>query len=63
MAALRRRNIVEMLLKLTGAWHRPSSLTAGPGCTCESCVRAWDRHHPNRRSGRDPRRHLRLGLY
>jgi hypothetical protein len=48
MAALRRRKIFAALLKLTRRARRrsSSSLITGPGCTCESCVQAWDRHHP-----------------
>jgi hypothetical protein len=65
MAALRRRKIVATLLKLTRrARKRSSELTTGPGCTCESCVQAWDRHNPVTVSVvRSPaRRRLRPGL-
>jgi len=64
MAALRRRNVVAMLLKLAGASPRAKSLNGGPGCTCESCVQAWDRQHPVKVSpSRESGRRLRLGLY
>src|SRR5947209_653652 len=43
MAALRHRKIVATLLKLTRGARRSRSLSVGPGCTCESCVQAWDR--------------------
>ncbi len=64
MTPLRRRNIVATLLKLAGLTHRAGSLSDGPGCTCESCVQAWDRHRPAKVAApRDTRRRLRLGLY
>ena len=64
MAALRRRNVVAMLLKLAGVSPRAKSLRGGPGCTCESCVQAWDRQHPVKVSPpRESGRRLRLGLY
>ena len=63
MAALRRRTIVATLLKLTRRGRRLSSLSDGPGCTCASCVQAWDRHQrPARKAVLEPRR-MRLGLY
>lgn len=46
MTALRRRNVLASLLKLGRKARRSKSLSVGPGCTCESCVQAWDRHHP-----------------
>jgi hypothetical protein len=64
MAALRRRNVVAMLLKLAGASRSAKPFEAGPGCTCESCVQAWDRHQPVKASAQhDGRRRLRLTLY
>ncbi len=63
MAALRRRNIIATLLNLTRGSRRSRSLSIGPGCTCASCVQAWDRHNrPNVSPMRDSGR-LRLGLY
>ena len=65
MPALRRRKIFAALLKLTRRARRrsPSSLITGPGCTCESCVQAWDRHHPgNIAVARNAGRRLRPGL-
>lgn len=47
MSALRRSKIVATLFKIGRRARRPKSVSAGPGCTCESCVQAWDRHHPN----------------
>jgi hypothetical protein len=61
MAALRRRKIVEMFLQVILGSRRSRSLAVGPGCTCESCVQAWDRHHPKKQARREPRR-LRPGL-
>lgn len=63
MAALRRRNVVATLLKLTRLSRRSKALSVGPGCTCESCVQAWDRHNPPKVSARRESRLLRLGLY
>jgi hypothetical protein len=63
MTPLRRRRIVATLLKLTRRGRRLSSLSDGPGCTCESCVQAWDRHNrPVRQPVLETRR-VRLGLY
>jgi hypothetical protein len=61
MAALRRRNIVATLLQLIFGSRPSRSLAVGPGCTCESCVQAWDRHHPSKPARRQSRR-LRPGL-
>jgi len=63
MAALRRRKIVATLLKLTRGSRRSRSLSVGPGCTCESCVQAWDRHQAKPASVVHEARLLRLGLY
>ncbi len=63
MAALRRRKVVATLLKLTRLSRRSEALAVGPGCTCESCVQAWDRHHPSKLSPVRESRRLRLGLY
>jgi hypothetical protein len=46
MAAQRRSNILASLLKLGRKARRSRSLSAGPGCTCEKCVQAWDQHQP-----------------
>lgn len=46
MTALRRRRIVATLLKLGRKARSSKSISVGPGCTCESCVQAWDRHRP-----------------
>jgi len=65
MPALRRRKIFVALLKLTRRARRRSSpsLATGPGCTCESCVQAWDRHHTgNIAVARNAVRRLRPGL-
>jgi hypothetical protein len=61
MTALRPRNIVETLLQLTRRSRTSRALSVGPGCTCESCVQAWDRHHPEAARHGEVRR-LRLGL-
>jgi hypothetical protein len=63
MAALRRTNIVAALLQLTRTARRSASLSPGPGCTCESCVQAWDRHHPVKGSRVHDGGRLKLGLY
>ena len=63
MAALRRRKVVATLLKLTRGSRRSGSFSVGPGCTCESCVQAWDRHHGAPVSVVREARLLRLGLY
>jgi hypothetical protein len=63
MAALRRRKIVATLLKLTRRARPSSPPTTGPGCTCDSCVQAWDRHQPaDAASLRNPARRWRPGL-
>jgi len=63
MAALRRRKVVATLLKLTRTARRSASPSPGPGCTCESCVQAWDRHNPADASPVREVRRLRPGLY
>jgi hypothetical protein len=63
MAALRRTNIVATLLQLTRTARPSVSLLPGPGCTCESCVQAWDRHHPRKVSGMREGGRLKFGLY
>ena len=62
MTALRRRKIISALRKLSWRARKSSSLLVGPGCTCASCVQAWDRQNRIELSpSRDPR--LRPGLY
>jgi len=64
MAAQHRRNIVATLLQLAGLTRQAKALTLGPGCTCASCVQAWDRQRPAKTTKpRDTRRYRRLGLY
>lgn len=63
MTALRRRKILAALSKLIRRSRAPRSSMAGPGCTCESCVQAWDRHHPVRKARDRESRRLRVGLY
>ena len=64
MTPLRRRNILETLLKLAGASRLAKSPSAGPGCTCESCVQAWGRHQPVKAATQRERKGpLRLELY
>ena len=62
MTPLRRRKILETLRKMTWRSRPARSFTDGPGCTCESCVQAWDRNNPPLASARESRR-LRPGLY
>jgi len=62
MTAQRRSRLLTELFKLARRPRRQSSM-AGPGCTCFSCVQAWDRHHPNAASGGLEARRLRPGLY
>ena len=45
MTPLRFSTVVATLLKLARS-PRPVQAASGPGCSCESCVQAWDRHHP-----------------
>jgi hypothetical protein len=63
MTALRRRKIVAALRKLTRRTRSTSPQLDGPGCTCESCVQAWDRHHQVKASPQRQSRRLKLGLY
>jgi hypothetical protein len=63
MTALRLRNIVAALSNLIGGSRRSRSLQDGPGCTCESCVQAWDRHHPSSHKAVREVRQLRPGIY
>lgn len=63
MAALRRRKIIATLRKLTRTARRSALPSAGPGCTCESCVQAWDRQQPAQSSSSRDLRRLRPGLY
>jgi hypothetical protein len=62
MSALRRRNVVAMLLKLAGLAPTARPVETGPGCTCESCMQAWGRQRKAKRSHTRESR-LRLGLY
>lgn len=62
MTAPRRSKIVAKILRL-GRKARPSkSLSVGPGCTCESCVQAWDRHQPKAVAVSREARRMRPGL-
>jgi hypothetical protein len=63
MTALRRRNIVATLSQLFRRSRRSRSFQDGPGCTCESCVQAWDRHHPSSHKAVPEVRRLRPGVY
>lgn len=64
MAAIRRRSVLAMISKLAGLDSRSRPVETGPGCTCESCLQAWDRHRPVKRPvKRESRRQLRPGLY
>jgi len=51
------------LLKLTRRSRRTESPAIGPGCTCESCVQAWDRHQSPRVIVASQARGMRLGIY
>jgi len=50
-------------MKLVWTGRRSASLSPGPGCTCESCVQAWDRHQVENASRPSETRRLRPGLY
>ena len=63
MTALRRKMILAAFRKLTRRARRKSSPSDGPGCTCESCVQAWDRHQGDSVSPAHKARLMRLGLY
>jgi len=63
MAALRRRKVLKTLLKLTRRSRRSDSPAIGPGCTCESCVQAWDRHQSPGLMAVSQSRRMRPGIY
>ncbi len=63
MAAIRRRSVLATIWKLAGLDSRSRPAETGPGCTCESCLQAWERHRPVKRPVRESRRQLRPGLY
>jgi len=52
-----------MFRKLVWTGRRTASLSTGPGCTCESCVQAWDRHQVETASRPRETGRLRPGLY
>jgi hypothetical protein len=62
MTPLRLRNVIANALKLAQS-PRQAPVTTGPGCTCESCTQAWDRHHPPVQARTPARRHLTPGIY
>jgi hypothetical protein len=45
MAALRLSTIVPTVLKRVRWTTGRAPVKAGPGCGCERCIDAWDRHH------------------
>ncbi len=57
MAALQRSINLALLWKLVRP-RRRALAAPGPGCTCESCVDAWDRHHAAPPSAYPVRRRL-----
>jgi len=64
MPASRRRNIVAIVLNLAGLPPAALPASTGPGCSCQSCVEAWDRRAIARTTAPQKRRHsLRPGLY
>ena len=63
MTALRRRKIAAALRKLSLRARKSSSQLAGPGCTCASCVQAWDRQHQSKGSSIHDPRLLRLRFF
>ncbi len=62
MYAIRLSTVVATVLNLARS-SRPEPVPAGPGCTCPSCVRAWNRHHPPVQAARAAPRRLTPGIY
>ena len=61
MTPLRLSTVVATVLNLARS-PRPAPAPAGPGCTCESCVQAWNRHHPPVQAARPSRHRLKPGI-
>ena len=62
MAPLRLSTIVPSFLRRTGRMPGQRMLANGPGCSCESCIDAWDRNHPPGSSRRVDRKNLRTNV-
>jgi hypothetical protein len=62
MTPIRFSTVVATVLNLARS-SRPAPAPAGPGCTCESCVQAWNRHHPPVQAARWASHRLTPGVY
>jgi hypothetical protein len=62
MTPIRFSTVVATVLKLA---QSPLSAPAptGPGCTCESCMQAWNRNHPPVQAATQRRHRLIPGIY
>jgi hypothetical protein len=62
MYAIRLSTVVATVLNLARS-SRPVPAPAGPGCNCESCLQAWNRHHPPVQAARPRTHRLTPGIY
>jgi hypothetical protein len=62
MTPIRLSTVVTTVLKMARS-PRPAPVPTGPGCTCESCMQAWNRHHPPVQAATQARRRLAPGIY
>lgn len=62
MTPIRFSTVVATVLKLARS-PRSAPETTGPGCTCESCMQAWNRHHPPVQAATQARGRLKPGTY
>ena len=46
MSSLRPATLIATLYQLLGGPLTPPAEPDGPGCSCEKCEQAWNRHHP-----------------
>jgi len=61
MKQKRLSTVVATVLKMARS-PRPAPVPTGPGCTCESCMQAWNRHHPPVQAASKARRRLTPGI-
>jgi hypothetical protein len=62
MTPVRFSTVVAAVLKLARS-PRSAPAPTGPGCTCESCMQAWNRHHPPVQAAMQTRRRLKPGIF
>jgi hypothetical protein len=62
MTPIRFSTVVATVLKLAQS-PLSAPVPTGPGCTCESCMQAWNRHHPPVQAAMHRRRRLIPRLY